>query len=234
MLVQGRIIRIFLRIPLKYVDRTYTLYEVLPIPIPTPKAKENFLYTFIGPAMEFVAISISEKHFILMTRGQVDECRGGKIKICNGPSVVNHLNSGLEACEIAFFKGATPPMNRCDTRVTYIGTSSRVEIPQTPGWLFVIPKEASLTIIWLGPDGHPEHGGTEWVQGTGMLIVPTKCQMIGSSFTIYSRLAYKSKENENISSIIKIPTANFSNHFNFSEKMYNVISKKWVDNRNYL
>lgn len=234
MLVNGHIIRIFLKIPLKHVDRTYTLYEVLPIPTPTPKAKENSLYTFINPGMEFLAISISEQHFIPMTQRQVDECRGESIKICNGPTVVNHLNSGLETCEIAFFKGVTPPMNRCDTRVTYIGTSLWAEVPKTPGWLFVIPKEESLTITCIGPDGHPEHDGTEWVQGTGILILPTKCQMVGSSFTIYSRIAYKSLETRNISSVIRIPPANFNNHFNFSDKMYDVISKKLTDNNNHL
>ena len=45
LLVNGHIIRIFLRIPLKYVDRTFTLYEALPIPTPTPKTKDCLLYT---------------------------------------------------------------------------------------------------------------------------------------------------------------------------------------------
>lgn len=44
LLINGNIIRIFLKIPLKYVDRSFTLYEVLPIPTPPPKSEENFLY----------------------------------------------------------------------------------------------------------------------------------------------------------------------------------------------
>ena len=106
LLINGHIIRTFLRIPLKYVDRTFTLYEVLPIPTPTPESKQNFLYTFVNPGMDFLAISISEQHFIPMTQRQVDECRGESIKICNGPHVVNHLNSGLETCEIALLQGS--------------------------------------------------------------------------------------------------------------------------------
>lgn len=93
-------------------------------------------------------------------------------------------------------------MNRCDTQVTYIGTFMWVEIPKTTVWLFVIPKEESLTITCIGPDGHPEHDRTEWIQGTRLLILPTKCQMTSSSFTIYSRVAYKSLENENVSNVI--------------------------------
>lgn len=57
----------------------------------------------------------------------------------------------------------------------------------TPGWL----AEEGLTITFLGPDRHPEHNGTEWVQGTGVLILPTRCQMIESTFTIYSGVTYK-------------------------------------------
>jgi hypothetical protein len=72
------------------------------------------------------------------------------------------------------------------------------------------------------------------VQGTGILTLPTKCQMVGSSFTIYSRIAYKSLINTNVSSIIKIPTVDFVSSFNFSENMYNVISKKLIDNSNHL
>lgn len=234
MLVQGHIIRVFLRVPLKYVDRTYTLYEVLPIPTPTPKAKENSLYTFINPAMEFIAISVDELHFMPMTQRQVDECRGGSIRICNKPNVVNHLNSGLETCEIAFFKGVTPPMSRCDVRITYIGTSIWVEIPRTLAWLFVIPREESLTITCLGLDGHPEHEGTEWVQGTGIIDLPTKCQMVGSSFTIYSRISYQSTEKINISNIIKIPTVNFSSNFNLNEQMYNIVYKKLTNSSHHL
>lgn len=234
MLVQGHVIRVFLKIPLKYVDRTYTLYEVLPVPTPTLKVKENSLYTFINPGMEFVAISVNEQHFIPMTQRQVDECRGSSIKICNGPNVVNHLSSGLETCEIAFYKGVTPPMNRCDTRVTYIGTSMWIEIPKTTTWLFVIPKEESLTITCIGPDGHPEHDGTEWIQGTGLLTLPTKCQMTGSSFTIYSRVAYKSLEHENVSSVIRIPSVNFSSNFNVSSQMYDAIYKKLTNGTNQL
>ena len=183
--------------------------------------------------MEFVVISINEQHFIPMTQRQVDVCKGGSTKICNGPNVVNHLNSGLETCEIAFFKGITPPLNRCDTRVTYIGTSMWAEIPKTTGWLFVIPKEESLTITCIGRDGHPEHDGTEWVHGTGILELPTKCQMTGSSFTIYSRLAYRSLEKENISNVITIPNVNFNSYFNLSDKMYDVISKKLAESSNH-
>ena len=112
-LVDDHIIRTFLRIPLKHVDRTYNLYEVLPIPNPTPKAKENFLYTFINPGMDFLAISISEQHFIPMTQRQVDDCKGSSVKICNKPTVVNHLSSGLETCEIAFYKGCLLYTSRC-------------------------------------------------------------------------------------------------------------------------
>lgn len=60
MLIKGHIIHIFLRVPLKQVDPTYTLYEVLPIPTPTPRAKENSLYTVINPGIEFITISANE------------------------------------------------------------------------------------------------------------------------------------------------------------------------------
>lgn len=111
-------------------------------------------------------------------------------------------------------------------RITYIGTSLWVEILKTPVWLFVILKEESHTITCLEPDGHPKHDGTEWLQGSGELILPTKFQMVGSSFTIYSREACKSLQSMNISNVIKIPISNFNNDFNFSEKMKDIISKK--------
>lgn len=85
-----------------------------------------------------------------------------------------------------------------------------------------------------GQTGHPKHDGTEWVQGTGLLVLPTKCQMVGSSFTIYSRLSYNSQESENISSVITIPNVSFSNYFNFSNETYDVISKELADTNNHL
>lgn len=233
-LIQRHIIRVFLKIPLKYVDRTYTLYEILPIPTPTPKAKDNSLYSFINPNMEFIAISVDEQNFIAMNQQQVEKCRGTNTKICDGPNVVNHLNAGLETCEIAFYKGVTPPMKYCDLRIVYIGTSMWIEIPRTPAWLFVIPKEESLTITCLGADSHPEHDGTEWIQGTGILTLPTKCQMVGSTFTIYSRLAHQSTENVNLSSVIRIPNVNVTNYINLSDQTYDVIYKKLTNTSNHL
>lgn len=158
------------RIPLKHVDHTCTLHAVLSIPTPSPKSKGNSLYTFMSPGMEFVTISRSEQHFVPTTQRQIDEYQGKSIKICNGISVVSHLNSGLETCETAFFKGVTPLINRWDTRITYIGISLWIEILKIPGWLFVIPKEDSRTTTCLGPDEHPEHYGTEWVHGTRISI----------------------------------------------------------------
>ena len=59
-LIYSHVIRIFLRVPLKQIDHTYTLHEVLPVPTPTLKAKENFLYSFINSGMDFITISINE------------------------------------------------------------------------------------------------------------------------------------------------------------------------------
>ena len=155
------------------------------------------------------------------------------MKICNKPAVVNHLSSELETCEIAFYKGVTPPLSRFYTRITHVGTSMWMEIPGTSGWMFVIPKEESLTVTCLGPDGHPEHDGTEWIQGTGILTLPAKCQMVGSTFTIYSRVAYRSVEKLNVSDVIKIPTAK-AHKLNISNEMYDIISKKMANDNNHL
>lgn len=183
--------------------------------------------------MDYIAVSISEQYFIPMTQRQVDDCKGDNVKICNRPSIVNRVSSGLGTCEVAFYKGLTPPLSRCATRITYVGTSMLTEIPGTLGWLFVIPREESLTITCIGPDEHPEHDGTEWVRGTGILTQPAKCEMVGSTFTIYSRAVTMSTEKANISDIIKIPSAKV-HHLNISNEMYDIIAKKIADESNHL
>lgn len=125
MLIKGHIIHMFLRVPLKQVDPTYTLYEVLPIPTPTPRAKENSLYTVINPGIEFITISTNEQYFISMTQRQVDKCRGGSIKICNGRNITNHLNTRtrnlwdcLPTCCLSFRKKFIPHHYPSRTRWT--------------------------------------------------------------------------------------------------------------------
>ena len=153
--------------------------------------------------MDFISISNSEQqHFIPMTQKHVDDCKGRNIKMYSTPNVVNHLATWLETCEIAFFKRVTPPLNVRVKRITSIGTSLCVQEPTMEhlkilGRLLVFPQEESLTTTCLGPDGHPEH------DGTGILTLPTKCQMVGSTCTL-SRIPYKSLEKFNIRNVIKI------------------------------
>ena len=85
------VIRIFLKIPIKHIDRTYSLYEVLPVPSPTPEAKENFIYTFINTGMDIIAIPINKQHFILVTQKQVDDYKGGNVTICGVSRVLSPI-----------------------------------------------------------------------------------------------------------------------------------------------
>ncbi|KAG8295329.1 hypothetical protein J6590_082394 [Homalodisca vitripennis] len=109
-----------------------------------------------------------------MTRCQVNDCKGKTVKTCVGPNVVNNLASGQDTCESAYFRQITPPKELCDTRLSYVATSIWTEIPGTNRWIFVLPREEVMTFTCPGTDGLPEHEGTEYVQGTGLLTLPTK------------------------------------------------------------
>ncbi|KAG8282452.1 hypothetical protein J6590_036418 [Homalodisca vitripennis] len=112
-----------------------------------------------------------------MTQCQVNDCKGKTVKMCVGPNVVNNLVSGQDTCESAYFRQITPPKELCDTCLSYIATSIWTEIPGTDRWIFVLPREEVMTFTCPGTDGLPEHEGTEYVQGTGLLTLPTKCEM---------------------------------------------------------
>lgn len=90
-------------------------------------------------------------------------------------------------------------------------------------WLFVLPGEEAVTIICPGEHGQPEHEGTEWIIGTGIVTLPLACQMRGSSFTIYSRNVFQNQVTVNISSVIRIPKPAKPN-FNIQSSNYDKIS----------
>lgn len=69
----------------------------------------------------------------------------------------------------------------------------------------MLPRKELVTITYPGKDELPEHEGTEWAKGTGLLTIPPYCQMFGSSFRIYSKVVSKSKLDYNISGVIRIP-----------------------------
>ncbi|KAG8287426.1 hypothetical protein J6590_037685 [Homalodisca vitripennis] len=190
-LVDNHVLRFFLNIPLKNNDRLYNLYKVLPVPTGTPGAEKNHLYTYVQPHTDYIAVSTDEQRYIPMTRCQVNDCKGKTVKMCVGPNVVNNLASGQDTCESVYFRQITPPKELCDTRLSYVATSIWTEIPGTDRWIFVLPREEVMTFTCPGTDGLPEHEGTEYVQGTGLLTLSTKCEMFGSSFRIYSKIIYK-------------------------------------------
>ncbi|KAG8284479.1 hypothetical protein J6590_102142 [Homalodisca vitripennis] len=173
-LVDNHVLRFFLNIPLKNNDRLYNLYKVLPVPTGTPGAEKNHLYTYVQPHTDYIAVSTDEQRYIPMTRCQVNDCKGKTVKMCVGPNVVNNLASGQDTCESAYFRQITPPKELCDTRLSYVATSIWTEIPGTDRWIFVLPREEVMTFTCPGTNGLPEHEGTEYVQGTGLLTLPTK------------------------------------------------------------
>ncbi|XP_046683494.1 uncharacterized protein LOC124369518 [Homalodisca vitripennis] len=141
-----------------------------------PGAEKNHLYTYIQPHTDYIAVSTDEQRYISMTRCQVNDCKGKTVKMCVGPNVVNNLASDQDTCESAYFRQITPPKELCDTRLSYVATSIWTEIPGTDRWIFVLPREEVMTFTCPGTNGLLEHEGTEYVQGTGLLTLPTKIQ----------------------------------------------------------
>lgn len=224
-LVNDSVLRFFLSVPLKHVERTYNLFEVIPVPTRTPEAENTSVYAYVQPQMDFIAVSLDEQRYMSMTQRQVDACRGSSLKICPGPSVVNYMSGGQDTCETAYFRGMDPPTKICDIRLTYVATSIWTEITGSNQWMFVLPHEELITVTCPGTDGTHELEGSEWIQGTGLLMLPTKCQMIGSSFNIYSRVVYKNKVDLNVSSVIRIPKAT-PILVNLENNTYETIAKK--------
>lgn len=228
-LVNGHILRFFLNVPLKQSERVFTMYEVLPVPTKTQGTVDSCVYSFVQPQVDFLAISSDEQRFIPMSQRQVDNCKGESIKVCLGPNLVNNVVAGQETCELAYYRNVEPPRDTCDVRLAYIPTSIWTEVTDTNQWIFVLPREELLTITCPGRDGLLEHEGTEWVQGTGLLTLPPRCQMFGSSFRIYSRVVSKSRIDYNISSVIRIPQNNtrISNEIiKISNETYEIVAKK--------
>ncbi|KAG8300133.1 hypothetical protein J6590_083820 [Homalodisca vitripennis] len=155
----------------------YNLYKVLPVPTGTPGAEKNHLYTYVQPHTDYIAVSTDEQRYIPMTRCQFNDCKGKTVNMCVGPNVVNNLASGQDTSESAYFRQIKPPKELCDTRLSYVATSIWTEIPGTDRWIFVLPREEVMTFKCPGTDGLPEHEGTEYVQGTGLLTLPTKFEI---------------------------------------------------------
>lgn len=224
LLVENRILRFFLNVPLRHSAQPYNLFEILPVPTPPQGLEDSRLYTFIQPKENYLAISSDETQFFLMSQRQINQCRGKLIKACFGPHIVNNLVTGLETCETAYYKRLKPSENSCDSRLTYLSTSVWTEIKETK-WIFVIPQEELITITCPGLDGYPELDGTEWIHGTGILTLPATCQMKGSTFTIFRRVVFKSRVEQNVSDGIIIPRpSNFS--LPIANNNYVVLAKK--------
>lgn len=227
-IVNGHILRFFLNIPLRQSERVFTLYEVMALPTRTVSASEQPLFTFVQSQVDYIAVSRDEQRFIQMSQRQIDQCRGESIKLCLNPNIVNNVISGQETCEMAYYHNIQPPKDVCETRIAYLPTSIWTELGDTNQWIFVLPREEILTITCPGEDGLPSHEGTEWVIGTGLLSLPAKCQMIGASFRIYSRVNFKSKTTFNISQVVRIPNIKYSRDetVTLSNETYERIARK--------
>lgn len=221
-IVNKNVLRFFLNVPLKHNNMIYNLYQVLPVPIRTPRSNENCLFTYVQPGIRYLAVSKDETKFIPMTENNLEQCKGSSnTKICYGSFIVNNFSDDSNTCETAYYKRVEPLDNMCDHRIVYLSTSLWTEISKDK-WIFVIPREELLTITCPGRDGQSELEGSEWTQGTGIITLPVMCEMKGSTFNIYKRVNFRTLYVQNISDSIRIPKPS-KNVMKLENKTYDIL-----------
>jgi hypothetical protein len=130
-------IKIVIHVPLKTVDRHYTLYKlfVFPLQISDKFVKYSIEFPYFG-------LNDNQHDFILLTEADLSHCKNNGITVCSADVAV--YNSPTLTCESSLFFQTVTNRHMC-------GKSSLLN-HQTPTlghkatWLYYLPESTTVTL----------------------------------------------------------------------------------------
>lgn len=158
-------------------NNVFTLYHILPLPIPVGN---NNTHMFINPSSDYISVSVNKMTFTPVDNLQKCKELSNNTYICPRENPL-YNTFGQSNCETELLQNHISLPKSCDVRVSYITSEIWYQLKDVNKWLFVIPELTHMTVD-CGQDGI--HDIT--LYGTGFLTLSHICKAYTKSITLFT------------------------------------------------
>ncbi|XP_031348048.1 uncharacterized protein LOC116174295 [Photinus pyralis] len=124
-------------------SREYSIFRLSPLPVHVIENK----YIFIQPISKYLAVSDNKQHYLTISENQFTKCKKfhSYNYLCKQQQPI-YLAYRHEICEIKLYRSISKVPSSCDKRITELENSIWTQLTLSNSWIYVIPKEESVTI----------------------------------------------------------------------------------------
>ena len=192
-------VRIFAHIPLKSVDRQFTLHKA--IPWPTPVENSTSVFT-VDLTNTHVAISLDKQSFFELTDEEAEKCTSG-LKICSPTSPV--YSTPHTSCLYSLLTHVKTPKT-CNHRVAVVTHPQFTLIGEPNIWLYYTPEPIKFAITCMPFDtNHRVQVDEVVLMGAGIYNLQSNCSAKSKGITLPTNYRASSMIRTNHVSRINIP-----------------------------
>jgi len=172
-------IKLILHIPLKSVDHSFTLYEIIILP---ERISPN---RFVQYAVDYsyLAIQVSQHGYIPFTEKDYSKCVTSSITVCPLDSAI--VNTQRLTCAASLFFQSPNSQQLCKRNLLFNYQQSTM-IQHQNIWIYHFPTPRQLTVRCLGNEASPPY--TQVLVNTGLLINASACHVSTEDLHIYPML----------------------------------------------
>jgi hypothetical protein len=172
-------LRIFVEFPIYRHDKTFTVYEVLPLPT---KIKNSDLFYSIIPETQYFAISINFDYYFDLSVADLQECAKHSIPICSPTKALRKAN--FNNCLYSLFTGKSFNIEKICTIKTFKNFDPIFHRPtNSHDYIYSI---AGSTPIHSSCDYNKNKSSIpDILTGNGILSIPHSCNVVGQDFILF-------------------------------------------------
>ena len=173
-------LRIFVEFPIYKHEKTFSVYQVLPLPT---KIENSDLYFSIIPSSEYFAVSINLNYYYELSMADLHDCAKHSITICSPVKAIRKAND--QHCLFSLFTGKSVNIESlCNIKTFKNFAPIFHRPPNTHDYIYSI---AGTTPIHTSCENQAETTNImpEFLTGNGILKIPHSCNIIGSDFILF-------------------------------------------------
>ena len=197
----GNMIRLFINIPLKSLERNFELFQLLPMPSYVKGTK----YSIIAkPTTEYISVNYDRQAFLEMSRRDLESCIIGPINVCEPQTAIRTHPSSSCAYELFLGLKDTP---ECEKEVLYHPEPYFFRVSNEGVWAYSVVKPIILTIKCPRPGKKKvTYEVTSLsLNSSGMITIPATCSAHATGLTLPSSYVGHSKEMQFFHHDIQVP-----------------------------
>lgn len=230
-----QMLRIFVEFPIYRHDKTFTIYEVLPLPT---KIKNSDLFFSIVPSTDYFAISANLDYYYELSLADFNNCQKHSLTICSPTKAIKKAN--YKNCLFSLFTGKSVNIENICNIKTHRNFDPIFHRPFN-SYNYIYSISGTIPIHTVCDNHHSNNNGhfPDFLTGNGILQIPHSCNVIGHDFILFGNnpihVSTFSITNDihipktfNFPNIHKIQTLNLS----FSQEKYKDLNSLFHDDTN--